>query len=356
MTPFSRRPHRSTTALARTFALGAAIVLLATACTAAVSQLPAAPAPAKKVPPTTVPPTTVPPTTVPTTVPAPIPPASSVLYDSNATGNFEIYRRNLATGAVTQLTNDRRYDSWWTKASPDGTRIVFYRTPAGVWANDYKQTSLWMANIDGSGLRQVIANGQNGWAVQGHVEWSPDGTKLVMFGGTIYNGIVITDTNGVQLNRVGNGIDPVWSSDGKQIIYINCARAADFPSCPVDQNRVWAVNVDGSSPHMLVDIPVGAYDPTMSPDGSTIAFETNPGGLVWDLWLANADGSNPRKLLSDGNINSSPVWASNTQLFFFKTMPFRNGFQLYTINKDGSALTWVSQGQAGIAEWPCPIP
>ncbi len=98
-----------------------------------------------------------------------------------------------------------------------------------MYDNDYKQTSLWMVNINGSGLRQVIANGQNGWAVQGHAEWSPDGTKLVMFGGTIYNGIVVTDTNGVQLHRVGNGIDPVWSSNGKQIIYINCAKGSRFP-------------------------------------------------------------------------------------------------------------------------------
>ena len=132
-----------------------------------------------------------------------------------------------------------------------------------------------------------------------------DGTKLVMFGGSVYNGIVVTDTNGVQLHRVGNGIDPVWSSNGKQIIYINCANATDFPFCAPDQNRVWAVNEDGSSPHMLVDIPVGANDPTMSPDGTLVAFETNPGGWVWDLWVANADGSNPRKLFSDGNVNSN---------------------------------------------------
>ena len=278
-----------------------------------------------------------------------------MLYDSNVTGNFEIYRRSLKTGVVTQLTNDRRFDSWWAKPSPDGTRTLFYRTPAGVHDTDYKQTSLWMANIDGSGLRQVIANGQYGWAVQGHAEWSPDGTKLVMFGGSIYNLIVVTDTNGVELHRVGNGIDPVWSSNGKQVIYINCARATDFPSCPADQYRVWAVNENGSSPHMLVNLPVRANDPTMSPDGTMIAFETNPGGIVWDLWVANADGTNPRKLFSDGNINSNPVWASNDELFFYKTAPFHNGFGICTIHNDGSGLTWVSPAQVGFEEMPSPL-
>ena len=308
MTRFSTHPHRRTP-LARSLVIGAAIVLLATACTAALPARRSRPRPCR---------------------PRPCPRQSRPRYlrPLRCCTTRTRPATSRSTGATCKRARDAAhqrppFDSWWAKPSPDGTRTLFYRTPAGVHDTDYKQTSLWMANIDGSGLRQVIANGQYGWAVQGHAEWSPDGTKLVMFGGSVYNGIVVTDTNGVQLHRVGNGIDPVWSSNGKQVIYINCARAADFPSCPADQNRVWAVNEDGSSPHMLVDIPVGANDPTMSPDGSTIAFETNPGGLVWDLWLANADGSNPRKLFWTGT--STRVRSGPPTLSSSSSRPRRSG-------------------------------
>ncbi|MCZ7527875.1 MAG: hypothetical protein M5U14_16750 [Acidimicrobiia bacterium] len=283
-------------------------------------------------------------------------PLAEVVYDSDASGNFEIYRRDVRTGAVTQLTDDPRFDSWWARVSPDGTRILFYRTPAGVHDLDYTKTSLWMMSSDGSGLRELIANGQYGWRVQGHAWWHPDGTRLVMFGGVVYDGIVVTDTDGVPLYRVGDGIDPVWSSDGKQIVYVNCADPSDYPSCPPDQYRVWVVNQDGSSPRMVVDLPVRAHDPMMSPDGSMIAFETNPGGLVWDLWVVNTDGSNPRRILSDGNINTNPVWVSDEQLVFYKTSPAHHReFGLWTVRADGSGLTWISPGQQGVTEMPFPI-
>jgi TolB protein len=260
----------------------------------------------------------------------------------------------MATGAVTQLTNDSRYDSWWAKASPDQTQMLFYRTPNGVHDSDYSKTSLWMANIDGSAPHQVIATGQYGWTVQAHAEWSPDGTRLVMFAFPM--GIVVTDTNGVLLHHVAYGVDPSWSSDGRRIIYIDCADPASF-GCTPDQGRVHVVNEDGTSPHILVSAPVQANDPTMSPDGSQIAWETDAGGNVWDLWVANADGSNPHVLLSDGNINTNPVWASDQELVLYKNAPLlRLGFAAWSMRSDGSGLTWITGGPLGsFVEMPFPL-
>jgi len=317
------------------------------------------PVPAPPTTTTTAPPTTTtapaPPTT--TTAPAPAPSAASasVLYDSNATGNWEIYRRFSATGAVTQLTNDRRYDSWWVKASPDRTRILFYRTPAGVHDLDYTKTSLWMANIDGSGLHQVIATGQYGWVIQGHAEWSPDGTHLVMF--AVPMGVVVTDTNGAYPRHVAYGADPSWSPDGHQIIYIDCANPASF-GCTPDQVRVHLVNADGTNPHTLVATPPSPADPTMSPDGSKIAWESlGNGPLTVDLWVANADGTNPHVLFSDGNINTVPVWASDQELVFHKDQRPLLGFGVWSIRVDGTGLTRIVGGELfNFAECPFPLP
>ncbi len=280
MARISTRPHRRTQ-LARGLGVGAAIALFATACTAAVS------------PPTTVPPTTVPPTTVPPT----IPPASSVLYDSNATGNFEIYRRNLQTGVATQLTNDRRFDSWWTKPSPDGTRIALLphtgrRTRHRLQADQSLDGEhRWKRAPAGDRQRPVRLGRAGPCRVVSRWHQARDVRRKRLQRHRRHRHQRGAAAPGRQRHRSRVELE----READHLHQLRQGRR--LPVCPADQNRVWAVNEDGSSPHMLVDIPVGANDPTMSPDGTTIAFETNPGGFVWDLWVANADGSNPRQAL-----------------------------------------------------------
>lgn len=272
-----------------------------------------------------------------------------VVFDSNRTGHFEIYRLNT-NGATVQLTNNASYDSWWPKPSPNGKQVLFYRTPAGVHDRDYGQTSMWMMNIDGTNLRQIIANKANGWAIHGHGEWSPDGTKLTMFGNAY---VYTTDINGNILSKLAVGIDPTFSSDGKQIIYISCATVG----CPQSAYRVYRMNIDGSGVTQLENLNFRANDPFMSPDGKTIIWEGNPSGLVWNIYAMNADGSNVRTLVSDGNINTNPVWAPNNTIFFFKTSPANyKGFGLWSVNRDGSSLSWISKGQTGSNEYVSVIP
>ena len=87
---------------------------------------------------------------------------SQLAFDSDRTGNYEIYLMNTDGSGVRALTNDRTQDSWWPRISPERARILFYRTPAGTHDGDYTKTSLWEMNADGSDSHQVIANGANG--------------------------------------------------------------------------------------------------------------------------------------------------------------------------------------------------
>jgi Tol biopolymer transport system component len=277
---------------------------------------------------------------------------ASVVYDANTTGNWELYRRDSATGVVTRLTNDAQYDSWWGKVSPDQTRVLFYRTPAGVHDTDYTKTSLWMMNIDGSNAHQVIATGANGWKIQGHAEWSPDGTKLAMF--AYPGGVMITDANGQSPKHIVNGADPSWTSDGR-VVYTNCLDPSGW-GCTADQIRVWVVNADGTSPHLVVSNTPAVADPVMSPDGTKVAWESLGGGMSVDLWVANTDGTNPHKLFSDGYINTVPRWVSNNELVFVKNLPIALGFGIWTINLDGTGLTRIVGGEyQNFADFPFPL-
>src|SRR5262249_41620476 len=89
---------------------------------------------------------------------APLPPRT-ICFDSNRTANFEIYTMQSDGTRQVRLTSDRTYDSWWPKLSPDRTKILFVRTPAGVHDTDYKKATTWLMNADGSGLTQILSPG-----------------------------------------------------------------------------------------------------------------------------------------------------------------------------------------------------
>jgi Tol biopolymer transport system component len=291
-----------------------------------------------------------------------------VMYDGNggAAGNYDVYTKNVATGAVTLLTRDAahtKYDSWWARPSPDGKRFLFYRTPAGLHDTDYTKTSLWVANIDGSGIREIVPNGGYGWQVQGHAEWSPDGKHLVMFGGGGPDGpggIQITDVNGRSPRLVAQGIDPGWSPRGDKIVYVSCDDASRYPFCAPHEYRLYTadINVARTATSNVRRIStVQTNDPHWSPDGSKIAWESG-GWFHWDLMVANADGSNQRVLFTDGQINTNPRWdESGKTLYFYKTDFWRYaGFGLWSIRADGTGLAHLTAGAPGYNEMPTAVP
>ena len=69
------------------------------------------------------------------------------------------------------------YDLEWAQdpqISPDGRRIVFGRTGYDI-LKDFKRSSLWIINADGSDARALLAPGRTA----GSPRWSPDGTRLL---------------------------------------------------------------------------------------------------------------------------------------------------------------------------------
>jgi TolB protein len=267
-------------------------------------------------------------------------PTSRIAFDSNRTGNYEIFTMGTDGTSPQQLTSDPAWDSWWAKLSPDRTRILFYRTPAGTHDRDYKQTSLWVMNADGTGLTRLLANGAYGWQFSGHAEWSPDGAHLAMLGGPKSPQIFITDASGANprqvTSRPGNNVDPSWSPDGRSLLFVGCPVSV----CTSQQYEVYSVNTDGTGERRLTNDAARDQDPYYAPDGHAIAWLRQTEPAHWGIYVMRPDGAEQRGLVADLQINSKPAWSADSGAIYFHRLPLgRTSFNIFRVNSDGTGLT-----------------
>jgi TolB protein len=107
---------------------------------------------------------------------------------------------------------------------------------------------------------------------------------------------------------------------------------------------VWSVNADGTDLTRLTDSSWHEFDPALSPDGTRIAYRSEPNDYP-ELWLMNADGSGKHQLASGGGF---PAWSADGSkiLYAFPGPPSWIGI----INSDGSGQYRVPNTDGG--EYP----
>ena len=152
--------------------------------------------------------------------------------------------------------------------SPDGTEVA-------IWSTAESGGKLWIAQSDGSGMRQVdtpLTVVEAAWL-------PPDGASLVVTGRTNSgtNGIYLVDPKtGAQTRTIvasdpGVGLDYVRPSpDGSRLAYVSSAATLDGPS----SYRVHVIGADGAND---VELPLAARAvfqdaPAWSNDGTRLAI------------------------------------------------------------------------------------
>ena len=293
--------------------------------------------------------------------PPPIAPdALTFYYCSDRTGNFEIFRRT--DGVDEQLTNDPLVDSWWPRASPDGSTLLFYRSdvanrPAiGGANNNYDFASLWMLDVATDALTERIPLDANGWTTQGVADWSPDGTQIVMAAQSTPDGgrwhIFVTDALGANPTRISTRtslyLDPSWSPDGTKIVCV--AYPAGFTGTGLAALEVHTMDADGSNELRLTNDSFRDHDPYYSPDGNEIAFETDIdpsffGVGRWGLRAVSPDGATLRTIIEDMQINTLPQYSHDGSVIYFQRLVFGGPgkFRLAQVNVDGTGFAYLTE-------------
>ena len=192
--------------------------------------------------------------------------------------------------------------------SPDGSEVAYYGG-----AKD-GSVQVFVANLDGTQVRQITDNGSAVLIWSGSPGWSPDGTRIAyvghVHGGVSRKGFVIDLASGVttQVTFETREVESIqFSPDGSSILYTT----SDLPNGG-GSRAIRIVPVTGGEASTLEagdrtrdNWPVPA-DAQLSPDGSLLSYICAPGP---DVCLANGDGSDTRVLASAEDAIMSARWS-----------------------------------------------
>ena len=252
--------------------------------------------------------------TTPTALPIPgsgggggtsVAPTGDMLFVSNRTGQWEIYRMNADGSGISQLTfgsPDINYSPEW---SPDGTQIVFAAKRGGNW-------DIYLMEADGSNIRRLTIDP----ATDRVPAWSPDGTQIAFSSDRRGNfDVYVMQRDGTNQRAITTDVAtdyyPDWSPDGQSLAY---------QSNRSGRLQIYRQHVaqDDSTALQLTSSPVNKGAPAWSPDGAQIAFYTNVGevgGL--DIYRVPANGGAEDPLVVTGNNEAVPSWSPEGSKLFF---------------------------------------
>ena len=94
----------------------------------------------------------------------------------------------------------------------------------------------------------------------------------------------------VASDPAGPEFDGAWSPDGEWVVYRDSTRGIN------ENDEIAIVRADGTDRRFIATDPANDWGPDWSPDGTTIAFNSDRGGGQIGGFLVNVDGSNLRPI------------------------------------------------------------
>jgi Tol biopolymer transport system component len=237
-------------------------------------------------------------------------------------------------------------------ASPDGDFVVYRDSRRGINEDD----EVYIARADGTEARNLTNNPANDWGP----DWSADGEWIVF-----------------NSDREGAMRSYLVRPDGTDLVLVPTDVWAEYPTLSPDGSTVAFMSHTGADYDIYVaDVATGEATrlteasgsdgwPAWSPDGTTIAFaserddctrvpadqdcwSSGEPGEHHDIWIMNADGSNQRRVTPE--IGQFVTWSPDGRYLLI------SGHALFVVRPDGTGrLELRAEGfplaLGGIPDW-----
>jgi len=259
------------------------------------------------------------------------------------TVNGGIYLLDVATGQARALTSDLAYnlDGAW---SPDGSTIAFQSTREG-------RDEIFTMDVHGGQIRRLT----DGRGFNEYPSWSPDG-RWILFNSTrdgiadggatgYYRDLYLMRPDGTDVHRVsrhsGTFAFAAWSPDGRTLAFQSDRSGSTWD--------VYTMGVDGSGVRQLTHYEKTAgfaAFPRWSPDGTRIVFGASmhgePGSIYW-LTVGEEQAHRVTTGVPGLQWDGFADWSPDGRWIVFE----RNGSdaQLFAVRPDGSDLTQLTDGR-----------
>jgi len=187
----------------------------------------------------------------------------------------------------TVLTSTNSLDFLGASFSPDGNNLAYY-----AYQEDLNLISPYSASQS-----RNLGKCQS-------PSWSPDGSSIICrAAGNRFS--IINSNDGAIISQFPSnirGVLPAWSPLGEEIVY------AAFDG---DRTNLWLTSITGSSPSLIAGDSSENYAPSWSPDGMSIAYQSNQRSSDSDIWVMNHDGNNKYRLTNtpNGGWSRAPSWS-----------------------------------------------
>ena len=155
------------------------------------------------------------------------------------------------------------------------------------------------------------------------VSWLPHGDELLVSGnqGQLVRLDVASGTETPISAPLAGIQDAIVSPDGGRIAFsLSTAES-------IDDNNIWIMNIDGSMPRKLTNMPALQHEPSWHPDGQSLYFVSGPGGQSHDIW---------RLSLVDKRTEQLTVG----QLYNFNVAVAPTGEIAFSSNRSGNYEIW----------------
>jgi Tol biopolymer transport system component len=197
---------------------------------------------------------------------------------------------------------------------------------------------VWVANADGTGLRNVSVS----TFVDVAPQWSPTADRIAFESSRAGTRDIFTvkadGTDQVNLTAGNAALDqrPVWSPGGTSLAFLR-------------DTKLWVMDAAGSNARQLAALDVfDSGGVSWSPDGTRIAFVSGD-----DIYTITIAGGQPVNLTNSAGIDALPAWSPDGTKIAY-TVQSGPGDDIWMMNADGAAkvnLTMTPQALEGGASW-----